>query len=166
MKLSKSKVLEPLSLSDTPLAFRMSIIAKQYYGAAHKHFEDIDLERNFFFLNFISKHKHISQQTLADCMHKDKTTIVHVIDYLSDKGLVKRIQNPDDRREHMIIATKKADNFINKISTGFGELNKKAFKGFNNKEKELFLNMMERIQSNVSELPSEDYSFQYIKRKK
>ena len=134
MVAKKKNIIEPLSLSDTPLSYRLNVLSKKYYGAVSKHFENLDLDRNFFVLNIISKHEHITQQALANMMNVDKTRIVHVIDYLSGKGLVKREVSPDDRREHRIVATKKADKYVEKISTGFNELNKTAFKGFSKVE--------------------------------
>ena len=160
----KSEIDLPVMFEDTPLAFRFSLIAKQYYGAAHKHFEDLTIERNFFFLNYISKHKYITQQELAEAMHKDKTVIVHVIDYLSEKGLVKRVANPSDRREHRIMVTPKAKVMIKKISTGFLNLNKISFKGFSKKEKEVFDAMILKIEENILKMPSVDYAFQFVKR--
>ena len=52
----KKKIIEPLKFIDTPLAYRLNMIAKKYAGAASKLFEELDLERNFFILNLISKH--------------------------------------------------------------------------------------------------------------
>ena len=166
MTVKKDTLINPLTLSDTPLAYRFNELSKKYYGAVSKHFEKIDLERNYFILNFISKHKHITQQTLANLINMDKTRIVHVIDYLSEKGLVKREKSPEDRREHRIVITKKADKYIKKISIGFNELNKTAFKGFTKTEQQLFFSMLEKIDANVSLLPTEKYSLKFVKAKK
>jgi len=163
---TKRTTIEPLKLTDTPLSFRFSALAKKYYGAVTRHFEDLDLERNFFILNIISKHKNVTQQSLADCIKMDKAAIVHVIDYLSSKGLVKREKNPEDRREHRIVATRKAIAFVERISAGFVTLNKTAFKGFSKGEKEELFLMMERIDKNLSAIPSDIYSLKFIKNKK
>jgi MarR family transcriptional regulator for hemolysin len=163
---SKNKVIDPLTLSDTPLAYHLNELSKKYYGAVSKHFEQLDLERNYFFLNFISKHKHITQQSLANLLNMDKTRIVHVIDYLSEKGLVKREKSIDDRREHKIVITKKAEKYIEKISKGFNELNNVAFKGFNKTERQLFFSMLDKIDLNISQLPKEKYSLKFVKAKK
>jgi MarR family transcriptional regulator for hemolysin len=162
----KKNVIKPLTLSDTPLAYHLNELSKKYYGAVSKHFEKLDLERNYFVLNFISKHKQITQQALANLLNMDKTRVVHVIDYLSGKGLVKREKSSDDRREHRIVITKKADKYIEKISKGFNELNKTAFKGFSKTERQIFFTMLEKIDTNMSELPLENYSLKFVKSKK
>ncbi len=162
----KEKVINPLTLTDTPLSYHFNKLSKKYYGAVSKYFEKLDLERNFFILNFISKHKQITQQALVNLLNMDKTRVVHVIDYLSGKGLVKREKSPDDRREHRIVITKKGDKYIEKISKGFNELNKTAFIGFSKTERQLFFTMLEKIDKNMSELPSENYSLKFVKSKK
>jgi len=166
MRKTKKTAIQPLTLTDTPLSFRFNMLTKKYYGAVTKHFEDLNLERNFFVLNIISKHEHVTQQSLANCLNIDKARVVHVIDYLSGKGLVKREASPEDRREHRIVPTKKGFDYVKRISKGFTELNKTAFKGFSREEKENFYTMMERIHRNLSELPSENYSLKFIKSKK
>ena len=166
MAIKKDKEISPKVLSDTPLAYHLNELSKKYYGAVSKHFEQLDMERNYFVLNFISKHKNIKQQSLANLLNMDKTRMVHVIDYLSEKGLVKREQNTEDRREQNIVITKKADKYIEKISMGFNELNKTAFKGFTKTEQQLFFSMLEKIDANVSLLPTEKYSLKFVKAKK
>jgi len=166
MPAKKDKEINPLTLKDTPLAYHFNELSKKYYGAVSKHFEELDLERNYFILNFISKHKFIKQQTLANLLNMDKTRIVHVIDYLTRKGLVKREISVDDRREHKIIVTKKAAKYIEKISAGFEMLNKIALKGFTKNEQQLFFNMLEKIDNNISSLPSENYSLKFVKSKR
>jgi DNA-binding MarR family transcriptional regulator len=103
----KKGIVDPLSKEDTPLAFRLNVIAKKYYGAAAKQMENLDMERYFFVLKLIAKSEFITQQCLANCLKVDKAGIVRMIDYLSDKGLVIREVNPNDRREHRIRASKK-----------------------------------------------------------
>jgi DNA-binding MarR family transcriptional regulator len=160
----KKIVIDANKATDTPLAFIFSRLAKNYYGAAAKHFEELDMERNFFVLNLISKNQPTTQQCLSNCLQIDKASIVRVIDYLSDKGLVKREVSPDDRREHHIVVTKKAANYVAKISAGFNELNQKAFKGFTKQEKEFFYTMIEKMQGNLSELPAREFSVKYTKK--
>jgi MarR family transcriptional regulator, transcriptional regulator for hemolysin len=166
MAIKKDKEISPKVLSDTPLAYHLNELSKKYYGAVSKHFEQLDMERNYFVLNFISKHKNIKQQSLANLLNMDKTRMVHVIDYLSGKGLVKREQSTEDRREQNIVITKKADKYIEKISAGFSALNKTAFKGFTKTEQQHFFDMIDKIDKNIAALPSENYSLKFVKSKK
>ncbi len=153
-------------VADIPLAFVFSKLAKKYYGAATKHFEELDMDRNFFILNLIASHEQVTQQCLADYLQMDKAAIVRVIDYLSEKGLVERVVNAKDRRQYHIVTTAKAAVYVNKISKGFAEINKVAFKGFSKQEKTDFDTMVKKMQTNLASLPYEQYSLKYIKTKK
>jgi MarR family transcriptional regulator for hemolysin len=121
------------------------------------------MERYFFVLKLIAKSEFITQQCLANGLKIDKAGIVRMIDYLSEKALVKREVNPNDRREHRIVATKKGLRYVAKIESTFDEINEKAFSGFNKTEKKQFLEMCQRINENLQTLPSTEYSIIYSK---
>lgn len=159
----KKGLIDPFSKDDTPLAFRLNVIAKNYYGAAAKQMENLDIDRYFFVLKLIAQSEFITQQCLANGLKIDKAGIVRMIDYLSEKALVKREVNPNDRREHRIVATKKGLRYVAKIEASFDDINEKAFAGFNKTEKKNFLEMCQRIKENLQELPSTEYSIIYSK---
>lgn len=156
MEPKKKNTINPLEQSDTPLAFRFNMLAKKYYGAASHQFEGFDLERYFYVLSVIGSHQYITQQCLANCMDIDKATVVRVIDYLSEKGLVKREVNEEDRREHIIVATPRAHKIIPVINQVFEEVNKTAFRGFTKEEKMQFIQMTNKIMNNLVSLPVEE----------
>lgn len=167
MMSERKKVLpEPLKEADTPLAFTFNTLAKKYYGAAARQFKDLDLERHYFVLNLISKHDRMTQQCLANCLGMDKASVVRMIDYLSEKGLVKRVVSPEDRREHRIVVTKKALHYIPTIVEGFTSINQEAFRDFSRQEKQQFREMVTRMLNNLSALPAEEYTLKYVKKNK
>ncbi len=162
----KKAGIDAEKLQDIPLAFVFNKLAKKYYGAAGKLFEDLDMDRNFFVLNLIGSYEQVTQQCLADYLQMDKAAIVRIIDYLTEKGLVKRVANATDRRQYNIVTTPKAADYVAKISKGFADINKIAFKGFSRQEKTDFETMVKKMQTNLASLPSEQYSLKYIKTKK
>jgi DNA-binding MarR family transcriptional regulator len=86
-----------------------------------------------------------------------------MIDYLSDKGLVIREVNPNDRREHRILASKKGLKYVTKIEASFNDINEKAFAGFTKAEVKQYIEMCQRINDNLQSLPSTEYSIIYTK---
>jgi DNA-binding MarR family transcriptional regulator len=44
----------------------------------------------------------VNQQELANLLHKDKASLTYLIDNLSKRGLVKRTEDVDDRRNKII----------------------------------------------------------------
>lgn len=158
--------IKPLEEEYAPLAFRFSTLAKKYYGVASKNFHEFGLERNLFILSLVGSREYITQQCLANCMDIDKAAMVRIIDYLSEKGLVKREVNPEDRREHIVKATPKAQKLIPRIRDMFRAVNDDAFKGFTKEERQLYMSMNQRMLDNLGELPSEKYQVKYIKASK
>lgn len=51
----------------------------------------------------------MSQQTMADTMHKDKNSITNLADQLEKKGFVMRIRDDADRRSNILKLTEKAE---------------------------------------------------------
>jgi MarR family transcriptional regulator for hemolysin len=91
--------------------------------------------------------------------------MVKVIDGFSKKGLVKRIQNPKDRRAYFINLTPKAHKILPVIHAAINELNTEAFKGFEPKEIEDFYGSLHKIIKNVEDLPSSHTLVFKIKKK-
>ncbi len=165
MKTTRELPLAPFADEETPLYFGFKTLAKTYYGAASKQFEEINLDKYFLLLSLVSKNENMTQQCLAKYFGIDKAMIVRVIDYLSEKGLVKREINPKDRREHRIVATKKTLKFAPKINQVFIDINKAAFNGFTEKEKTLFYDLTNRMLDNLGKLPANKYELKIEKRK-
>lgn len=69
------------------------------------------------------------QQDLADIMHKDKTTMVRLINSVENKNLVTRIPSETDQRTKLIYLTsigkKLEDEIIPIVNSVFGEIEKK-----------------------------------------
>jgi len=137
-----------------PLGASMAIITKYYYGALSKMLESIDLERHYTTLILIHKTKNkCTQQYLSDMLHVDKVYMVHILDYLDEKGLVKRIKNPEDRREHLISLTTKGEKIIPKIEKSIHELNQIGLNGINKEEQKVFWKSVQTIMDNLKHLP-------------
>ena len=61
--------------------------------------------RHYGVLAILSELGDVSQQTLADVLAVDRSTIVDFVDDLERKGYVRRQRNPDDRRAYAIALT-------------------------------------------------------------
>jgi DNA-binding MarR family transcriptional regulator len=147
----------------TPLAYKFTLLAKNYYGAAAAHFTEFDFDKYFYVLMVIGNHEKITQQCLAKYFDIDKASIVRIIDYLTDKGLVIREKNTLDRREHMIVCTEKGNTYLPQINQAFNLVNNSAFKNFTKQEQTLFFEMLNRMLENISGLPAEYYELKYVK---
>ncbi len=138
-----------------PLGYNFSMLTKHFYGAFHKYMEKYDLEKFFSVLLIIAdSDKKWTQQCLCDHLYIDKVTMVKILDHLSEKGYVKRITNPEDRRQKWIELTPKAKKELPHIHQSVKEMNEKTMEGFSKQEKNLFMQMMQRVTENLNALPS------------
>jgi DNA-binding MarR family transcriptional regulator len=139
----------------TPLGKTCAELAKKYLGILADKMEFSGIDRFFYPLLLINKENGgLTQQRLSDILRTDKVTTVRVIDYLSKKGLVKRQVNKDDRREHLLFTTLKAEKIIPFIEKAFEEIEEEAFKGMTRSRIDDFNNCLHLVQNNLSDLPS------------
>ena len=154
MLTAQKNKINPFETKDSPLSLMFNMLFKKYYHAAEQQLIGAELDRYFYVLGLICKHEKITQQCLANCLQIDKATMVRVIDYLTDKGLVKRTPHSEDRRAYIISPTTKGLKIAPKIEATFSQLNKLAFNGFSAEEKKMFIEFMNRMDNNLSDVTS------------
>jgi|LauGreDrversion4_2_1035121.scaffolds.fasta_scaffold90274_2 DNA-binding MarR family transcriptional regulator len=154
MLTAQKNKINPFETKDSPLSLMFNMLFKKYYHAAEQQLVGAELDRYFYVLGLICKHEKITQQCLANCLQIDKATMVRVIDYLTDKGLVKRTPHSEDRRAYIISPTTKGLKIAPKIEATFSQLNKLAFNGFSAEEKKMFIEFMNRMDNNLSDVTS------------
>ena len=152
MLTAQKNKINPFETKDSPLSLMFNMLFKKYYHAAEQQLVGAELDRYFYVLGLICKHEKITQQCLANCLQIDKATMVRVIDYLTDKGLVKRTPHSEDRRAYIISPTTKGLKIAPKIEATFSQLNKLAFNGFRAEEKKMFIEFMNRMDNNLSDV--------------
>jgi DNA-binding MarR family transcriptional regulator len=77
--------------------------------------EDIDCApRHIACLKVIGEEGPLSQQALGRATGLDRTTMVAVIDFLEESGLVERRRNPKDRRAYALEATAKGHDWLDR----------------------------------------------------
>lgn len=145
------------------LSLKLGSVGKKYFGVLTHNATDKTIDRYQSVFLVIVKSGGVSQQTLAKMIDVDKSTIVRMVDYLQEHGLVERSTNPDDRREHIVVPTDKAQHVARCMAEDYIKVNDWAFKNFSKTERELFYSMLERIFQNLQHHPSDQYSIQYQK---
>lgn len=151
---------------DTPLAYNLNAINKLYLGVQSRKLGGLDIDRYFFVLSLIVKYRNTTQQCLSNCLQIDKASMVRIIDYLTANGYVKRELNANDRREYLIVPTPKAEQLHPQLVKSFRATNTAAFKGFDEAEKRVFYEMLDRVFQNLSGMPSDQYFIKYFKTSK
>ena len=78
---------------------------KQYTAQILKQNNVAMTPEQFLVVDLLWNEGSMSQQSLADKMHKDKNSITKLVDALEKKGLVCRQQDKNDRRSNIIVLT-------------------------------------------------------------
>lgn len=137
------------------------ILSKLYYSVLSKSLESIDIERYYSILFFLSENNGCNQQCICNNLAIDKTAMVKVIDYLIKVGFVDRNVNPDDRREHFIVLTKKGLKQTTEIVKAFNEIDNEIFSSIPKEEQVIFNKVMCQLSAKLKELPANDLFFNY-----
>lgn len=91
----------------------------------------------------------ISQKELSIAVRKDQNTTKAIVDKLTNKGYVHRVENPQDRRAFILTLTPKAKGIAPKLAKLDEEMIEALQKGFSQGEIESLLSTLKRIQSNL-----------------
>jgi len=91
--------------------------------------------------------------------------MVHIIDELVTKKLLKRTVNPKDRREYSVELTAKAKKIMPEIHKGIEGLNKNAMQGLTKQQIELFFYAINKMSANLHQIPANRIIVNYKKAK-
>lgn len=98
----------------------------------------------------VVEHNGLSQKELADSTYKDQANIGRTVDRLEAKGLLKRVQNEEDRRSILLYPSKEAEELVAKISIVSDRFNKELTKDFSEQEISQLLSFLKRIEINLN----------------
>ncbi|MFZ4547526.1 MAG: MarR family winged helix-turn-helix transcriptional regulator [Bacteroidales bacterium] len=137
---------------EQPIGRILSMLGKGYLHLLRTKLQHLDIDRNYYALVIIAGDDgEITQQELALLLGQDKVSIVRVVDYLSEKGYIKRIKKPDDLRKHRIMLTEKAKLAIPEILESFKTINKLVLNGLSEMQVSEFAGTISKIKNTVTE---------------
>lgn len=137
-----------------PLGKDFSFLTKYYIGIVSQKLADLDIDRYYYALVIIHESENaICQKELAEEIGADNVTMVRIVDYLSDKGFIKRIQSKEDRRYYHLVLTEKAQRALPKIKAAFEEANAICFSSFKNSERKEFKRLLMKMSDNLRNHP-------------
>lgn len=151
---------------NVPVGTKALILSKRYYGVLSKSLESIDIERYYSILYFLNENDGCTQQHICNNLVIDKTAMVKVIDYLIKAGFVDRKVNPEDRREHFIVLTKKGIKQTEEIVNAFKAIDAEIFSTISKSDKDIFIKVLCQLTNSLKDLPSNDLFFNYKKTAK
>lgn len=133
-----------------PISRKLIHLAKIYLSVLSKRIEHLDINRYYYVLSVIhANNGQLTQQALADKLGKDKSAIVSIIDFLTEKDYVYREVNPADRREHLLKTTQKAVDAVPEIVAAFESINKTVAGDVSLAEMEIFYRVLFKMEENL-----------------
>jgi MarR family transcriptional regulator, transcriptional regulator for hemolysin len=133
-----------------PLGKLLSGIGRTLLNELYGKLKNLDIERDFYALILIEDSEgKITQRDLADLLDSDKVSVVRIVDYLSDKGYVKRVKDPSDGRKFRLTITHKAKKELPQIREAISEVTQIALKGFTGEKIEEFYSILYNIKNNL-----------------
>jgi DNA-binding MarR family transcriptional regulator len=113
-----------LSSPKLPLGKVFSELAKAYANQFIERLKDLPLKRYYYALIVIEAYQgDINQTLLGEELYLDKASVVRMLDYLEAEDCIRRVQNPQDRRAHLLELTPKALALIPEIKKALEETN-------------------------------------------
>lgn len=87
-------------------------------------------------------------QDLVDLTGKSKSTVLHIVDSIEQKGLLLRAVNPKDHRENHLIITPEGEEVFAAHYEMEKALTRQLLRGISSRQIESFLKTIEKIKSN------------------
>ena len=92
------------------------------------------------------------QTTLVDIAHtlkRDKSQVVRIIDELSRLGMIVRKPNPDDGRSKILVLTRKAMKFFEKIEAIESQFARELTQGIRKSDLDVFYKVSDQLSNNL-----------------
>ena len=110
----------------------------------------------FMLIDLLWNHGEMSQQRLADLMHKDKNSVTKLVDAIERKGFVVRRQNRTDRRSNTLVLTENA-NLLKPGAKQKGiSILDQMLEGISEDELRAFLGTLRKLSENMNVEETED----------
>ena len=123
---------------------------KQYTAAALKKNNLGLTPEQFLLVDILWNQGPMSQQKMADTMHKDKNSITKLVDALMGKGLVVRKQDENDKRSNILHLTRKAESMKGEAKEAGILMLDKVLDGISEDELKNFLSTLKKMTDNMN----------------
>jgi MarR family transcriptional regulator, transcriptional regulator for hemolysin len=142
-----------------PVGHIASNIHRMFLTVLNIYLTDVDIDRFYYPILLIeASNGNLTQQELAGKLGCDKVQVVRIIDYLSEKGYVTRVQNIRDRRKYGLEITEKAKKIIPDIEKAIQKANALVLNNLSEKKIDDLYSTLKIIEKNLSSFKSQTIS--------
>ena len=104
----------------------------------------------FMLIDLLWNQGEMTQQELADQLHKDKNSVTKLVDAIERKGFVIRRQNRNDRRANTLLLTVKAEILKPGAQKKGISILDKMLEGISEEELRTFLTTLRKLNDNMT----------------
>lgn len=97
----------------------------------------------------LMQNPHITQKELAKSIFKDVASVTRMIELLVKSGFIIRKTNPENRRQNILIATKKSKDIFKKLSSTVTKNRAEALKNISEKDLQKCKQTLNKILKNI-----------------
>lgn len=146
-----------------PLGRRFAILFKKVKNAISEKLPEV-VGKDFPILGVLALlDKPLQQKEIAEHCFYDTPTLVKILDKFEKQKFLKRERSETDRRVNLVRISKKGKALMPEIFQGVTNVEKIIFKDFTKNEKEIFLNLLTRVEINLKDF--EPKTDKYIEEK-
>ncbi len=99
----------------------------------------------------VDNDRNVTPAHVAERLNSDRPTISGITFRLSEKGYLRAVPNPTDRRSQLLQLTEKSRELIPRLELMSQQSIEKALSGLNETDKEQFINTLQRIIGNLEQ---------------
>lgn len=148
-----------------PLNRLLISVTKKYLSVFSQQTCELDIDRYQYVLVLIEDNdEKLSQQDLAEQLEVDKSYVVNIVNYLEEKGFVKREKNEKDKRKQVIKLTGKAKEITPKIRAVIEKLNAKSVENVTEEQIKIFTEVLNQIEANLVDIKPFNIIINYKKQ--
>lgn len=104
-------------------------------------------------LMFISEHDEVSATDILDELKSvNKSTLSEILNLMEKNNLINRIESKLDSRRKLIVLTNKSKEVVKHMKEDFNSINEIALTGVSDKDKVIFMKVLEQIGRNMDNL--------------
>ena len=151
-KFVRFKYCKPMLLSkEIAVELNLTGCKLKQYLASRLRQQNVPLTpEQFMLIDLLWNNGEMSQQQLADQLHKDKNSVTKLVDAIERKGFVVRRQNKLDRRSNTLVLTEKANQLKPGAKQKGISMLEDMLEGISEEELRGFLTTLRKLNSNMT----------------
>ena len=135
---------------DTCVSFITNQAAKKLADAFNNRLIPKGITRvQWIALFYLGKSDKLNQKKLGELMNIKDSTVARLIDRMENEGFIIRTKDPEDRRNTLLLLTKKGSKFREEMLIEGEEMSKIFAQGISDDEIEIFKKVLDKMVNNI-----------------